>query len=214
MEQFLFVKAEYGTLVTVKTLALVFLLLIYSIKLYFLLSFRLGKDISRVKGDINGGVVSSLTVNLRPWAMESSSKNFLGWLEFLMLHVGILAAIISSFLIPYAPDLLTAPIAYTFSILAGLGFLAGLSRMVKKMSRPQLKIISSKDDYFCIVMINIFLLAGTLALTGNKETIVAFLVITAFLLVYVPFSKISHYLYWPFSRYYMGKHFGRRGIYM
>jgi hypothetical protein len=31
--------------------------------------------------------------------------------------------------------------------------------------------------------------------------------------VYVPFSKISHYLYYPFTRYYFGKSMGYRGVY-
>jgi hypothetical protein len=29
----------------------------------------------------------------------------------------------------------------------------------------------------------------------------------------VPFSKISHYLYYPFTRYYLGKSLGYRGVY-
>ena len=29
----------------------------------------------------------------------------------------------------------------------------------------------------------------------------------------MPFSKISHYLYYPFTRYYFGKSMGRRGVY-
>jgi hypothetical protein len=36
---------------------------------------------------------------------------------------------------------------------------------------------------------------------------------TAVFLVYVPFSKISHYIYYPFTRTYMGRHFGRRGVF-
>jgi hypothetical protein len=37
--------------------------------------------------------------------------------------------------------------------------------------------------------------------------------LTTFFLLYVPFSKISHYLYYPFARLYFGRHFGRRGVY-
>jgi hypothetical protein len=37
--------------------------------------------------------------------------------------------------------------------------------------------------------------------------------LTAFFLVYVPFSKISHYLYYPFTRFYFGKTMGYRGVY-
>jgi hypothetical protein len=40
-----------------------------------------------------------------------------------------------------------------------------------------------------------------------------FLLATSFFLVYVPFSKISHYLYYPFTRYWLGKALGHRGSY-
>src|SRR4030042_1239767 len=36
---------------------------------------------------------------------------------------------------------------------------------------------------------------------------------TAFFLIYVPFSKISHYLYYPFTRFYFGRTMGHRGVY-
>jgi hypothetical protein len=214
MEQFLFVKVDLGIIIVIKTLALIFLILVYALKLFLLMNFRLGKDIARAKGVMSRGITSSLTVNLRPWAMESSRKGFVGWLEFLVLHIGILVAIGTSFLIPYAPQVLQPAVIGLFMLLMGLGFLAAGARLAKKLMRPQLKIISSRDDYFCIFAITLFLLAGTLAMTGVRELITFFLVITAGLLFYVPFSKISHYLYWPFSRYFMGKHFGRRGIYL
>ena len=41
----------------------------------------------------------------------------------------------------------------------------------------------------------------------------AYFFLTAFFLIYVPFSKISHYLYYPFTRYYLGKSLGRRGVF-
>ena len=65
-------------------------------------------------------------------------------------------------------------------------------------------------------------IAGLLALplgtdeqvaSGGEGRLVAFFVLTAFFLVYVPFSKISHYLYYPFTRYYLGKTMGYRGVY-
>ena len=37
-------------------------------------------------------------------------------------------------------------------------------------------------------------------------------VLTAFFLIYVPFSKISHYVYWFFARVLMGVKYGRRGV--
>ena len=42
--------------------------------------------------------------------------------------------------------------------------------------------------------------------------LLAYFGLTAALLVYVPLSKISHYIYWFFSRYIFGVRYGRRGL--
>jgi len=39
-----------------------------------------------------------------------------------------------------------------------------------------------------------------------------YFLVTALFLIYVPFSKISHYVYWFFARAYLGVRFGRRGV--
>ena len=45
----------------------------------------------------------------------------------------------------------------------------------------------------------------------NEIYLVAYLLLTSFFLLYVPFSKISHYLYYPFTRYWIGRALGHRG---
>jgi hypothetical protein len=42
---------------------------------------------------------------------------------------------------------------------------------------------------------------------------VAYLLLTSFFLLYVPFSKISHYLYYPFTRTWLGRTMGHRGTF-
>jgi hypothetical protein len=42
---------------------------------------------------------------------------------------------------------------------------------------------------------------------------IVYLYLTSFFLLYVPFSKISHYLYYPFTRIYIGRALGHRGSY-
>ena len=42
---------------------------------------------------------------------------------------------------------------------------------------------------------------------------VAYLLLTSFFLLYVPFSKISHYLYYPFTRIWLGRTLGHRGTF-
>ena len=50
--------------------------------------------------------------------------------------------------------------------------------------------------------------------TANGEWhLLGYSYLATFFLVYVPFSKISHYLYYPFTRYYLGKSLGYRGVF-
>ena len=48
-------------------------------------------------------------------------------------------------------------------------------------------------------------------LVDNVGFHIAYLFMTSFFLIYVPFSKISHYLYYPFTRWWIGKALGHRG---
>jgi len=56
--------------------------------------------------------------------------------------------------------------------------------------------------------------SGVLAAPQTSEPWLAtYFALTAVLLLYVPFTKISHYVYWFFLRYYVGYYFGHRGVY-
>jgi nitrate reductase gamma subunit len=95
-----------------------------------------------------------------------------------------------------------------------LGTAVAVSRLGRRFARPELRLISAPDDVFSLVLLAAWLAAGILAAPQRSEAaLVAFFGLTAFFLVYVPFSKISHYMYYPFIRYYIGKHFGHRGSY-
>jgi hypothetical protein len=77
-----------------------------------------------------------------------------------------------------------------------------------------MRLISSLDDLFSITLLNVFLALAFFSVPNDKPGVLAaFFIVTAFFLVYVPFSKISHYLLWPFTRYYLGWHWGHRGVY-
>jgi nitrate reductase gamma subunit len=75
-----------------------------------------------------------------------------------------------------------------------------------------MRAISSPDDYIALALVLLFLLTGLLALLGWEPGIIAYFILAAFFLVYEPFSKIRHYLYYPFARYFYGAAFGRRGV--
>jgi hypothetical protein len=80
-----------------------------------------------------------------------------------------------------------------------------------------MRAISSPDDYFSLVLLTTWFFFALLAVpnqtSGGEWHLLTYFILTAFFLVYVPFSKISHYLYYPFTRYYLGKTWGHRGVY-
>jgi nitrate reductase gamma subunit len=94
----------------------------------------------------------------------------------------------------------------------------GLYRIGRRLLRPVMRLISTPDDYFSIFMLTAwFALGGLTELTiigtlSGEGLIVSYLLLTSFFLLYVPFSKISHYLYYPFTRFYFGRMQGHRGV--
>jgi nitrate reductase gamma subunit len=100
-------------------------------------------------------------------------------------------------------------------------FLVSVYRIARRTMRPLMRLISTPDDYFSLIMLTVWFglgvctqayLMGVMGMT-SETLLVAYLYLTSFFLLYVPFSKISHYLYYPFTRTYIGRALGHRGSY-
>jgi nitrate reductase gamma subunit len=123
-----------------------------------------------------------------------------------------------SFLIPYAPGLMRSPATVLgLQALFLLAALAGACRLVRRISDPYMRAISSPDDYFSICLLVVWLVSSAFAAPNHPQSgelpLLVYFFLTAFFLVYVPFSKISHYIYYPFARWYLGRTLGHRGVY-
>ena len=189
------------------------LVLLYILRLIVLFRRRLAQDLaSNPKGDILRGVVDAFLTIVMPWKMESTRKHWIRYVEFVIFHIGVFINIVISFVIAYAPAVLTVSARSVAIFFLAASFVAGGSRLYRRATRPEMRIISSPDDYIAMVMVLLFLSTGILALIGWKPGIIAYFVIAALFLVYEPFSKIRHYIYYPFARYFYGAAFGKRGV--
>jgi len=195
--------------------ALAFMAVVYALKVRWLLRFRAPVERTPARGNEARGVRYAMATIAMPWELPSTRVHWLRWVEFAVFHVGIAAAIGLTFVMPYWPHLAGArPVVLAFQLVFGAATLAALSRLWRRVARPELRLITSPDDVFSLALLAAWLVAGILAAPQRSEpSLVMFFGLTAFFLVYVPFSKISHYVYWPFIRYYVGRHLGHRGAY-
>jgi hypothetical protein len=187
--------------------------LLYVLRLVVLFRRRPARDIaSNAKGEIWRGTVEAFVTILAPWKMESTHKHWTRYAEFVVFHLGVFTCIALSFVIAYAPDLLTAPVRSVALVLLSASLVVGSLRLYRRASLPEMRVISSPDDYTAMGMVLLFLGTGLLSLFGWEVAAMGYFVVAALFLVYEPFSKIRHYIYYPFARYFYGATFGRRGV--
>jgi len=202
--------------------ALVFMAFVYTLRLRWLLRFKAGQERQAPTGlgdtSPRRGFIYSWANVAMPWAMESTRQKKFLYLQFVVFHLGVVAAIGLSFVIPYAAHWLTSQVlVLIFQVVIGGACLVGVIRLVRRLGNPYMRAISTPDDVFALVLLTVWFGFAFFAVpnstAGGEWHLLTYFFMTAFFLVYVPFSKISHYLYYPFTRYYLGKTMGHRGVF-
>jgi nitrate reductase gamma subunit len=207
---------------TLQEVALVIMACVYTLRLIWLFHFKAGRE--RQASTAGGGTTKTRGILYSwfnvgmPWAMESTRTKFFLYAQFVIFHLGVTAAIALSFIIPYAPQLLESQtLVLVLQVTIGAAFLVGLGRIYRRVTQKMIRAISSPDDYFSLILLTVWFFFATLAVPNRADQgegiLITYFILTAFFLIYVPFSKISHYLYYPITRYYFGKTMGYRGVY-
>jgi hypothetical protein len=200
----------------VQIAALVFMAVVYTVRLVWIFRFRVQRDRTLAVGRESAGAGYSLMNIAMPGAMESTRKRPGFYAQFVLFHLGVAFAIAGTLIIPYAPRLFESrPVVVLFQAVVAAAFSVGLVRLVRRLRNPVLRSVSSPDDYFSLILLIVWFAAAVLAMPNRPDRgegpLLVYFGLTAFFLVYVPFSKICHYLYYPFTRYYLGRSLGHRG---
>lgn len=195
---------------------------IYFLRIRWFLKWPLAKERQPATGmgDTNPkmGERYSLSTIVKPWELESARSKPIMYTQFILFHLGVVASILLSFIIPYGPGLLKS-VAFVsiMQFLVGAACVIGVLRIIRRISDPYIRAISSLDDHFSLILLTVWFAFAFMAAPNNilngEGIVLTYFLLTAFFLMYVPFSKISHYLYYPFTRTYLGRHFGRRGVF-
>ncbi len=202
----------------VQVVALSFLILVYILRIYWLFRFKSGKEKTYPEGNAKAGIAYSMLNVAMPWAMESVRKKPFFYIQFILFHLGVTLAITATFIIPYWPHLFEIhAIVMVFQFSVGLAFIVGLFRLYRRLANPSIRLISSRDDFFSLSLMILYFAVAFFAVPNNYRQsewpLILFFGLTAFFLIYVPFSKIGHYLYYPFTRFFLGRTMGHRGVY-
>ena len=196
-----------------QVIALTWMVVLYTIKAIQLSKLPMPREKETPKGKPSQGVLRSYASIFMPWSVESTRNHFWRWLGFALYHVGCLVAIVNTFTYTFTPGFMTPTVKLVFSILIVPAILIGFSKLIRRIVRPEIRHISTPDDYFSLLTLQLFFFTGIMALL--LDTIFwrsSYYIITAAFLFYVPFSKISHYIYFFFARFLTGKRYGWRGI--
>ena len=206
---------------TLQEAALTFMALVYTTRILWLLGSRPARSARRPRGPgTTKGRASSTpwAIIAMPWAMESTRTQALALLQFVVFHSGVAAAIALSFIIPYGPwaagghALARLAIqAITGAACRGRVSCAWCGGSSARTCAPSARRTTTSRLSLLTVWFFFAVLAAPNDTSGGEGLLLAFFLLTAFFLVYVPFSKISHYLYYPFTRYYFGKTHGLSG---
>jgi hypothetical protein len=203
--------------------ALIFLLVVYTIRITWL-HFRFNKGTERQPKTGHPsttrakGALYSLLIIALPWDMESFRTKPVRYLQFVFFHLAIAATIGLAFIIPYGPSLLgSEPFLWTLRIVLAFGALSGIMKIVRRFTDIVVRTVSNMDDHFSLIGCTAWIISALLMVTTGGITQSVSLQVFFYLLVilnfYAPFSKISHYIFYPFTRYWFGASMGYRGVY-
>ncbi len=194
-------------------IALIIFVGLYTLRISHIVRLPLPKESAPNRGNPGLGVVMSFSSIINPFSMDSTTKHIGRWVEFMIYHLGALSAILATFTLPFAPNMMTYPVRIVFAVFIGLAVPIGLIKIIRRFTNPHLRHISVPDDYFSLIAVEFYFIFAALCLVFfNDLWRFIFFLVTALFLIYVPFSKISHYVYWFFARIYLGIRFGRRGV--
>ncbi len=167
-------------------------------------------DQARPKGSLRSGILYAYTLGMAPWSKESTRMHTAAYLRGVAFHLGIFLGLAALAAGPWA-SALPAWLAAAVAILAGLGALLGLVGIRMRLVEPNLKALSTPDDYFAAALVSLFLGACSLAYV-NFNLMPVFYLTSAVMLAYAPLGKIRHCIYFAYSRLFYGKFIGSHAV--
>lgn len=184
------------------------------------------RDRIQSKGSKFGGVVKTYLKGLImlpfiPWVKNIFSRNALTYVAGGLFHLGLFAVIffgtphmlVWKSLLGFGWPTLPLPVADWLSAIA---IIALLVLLVNRLVHPVLRLITRTPDWFNWLFVFIPFVTGymmTHHLWFRYEVLFSLHMISVnILLIWIPLSRISHFIFYFFSRTIHGAQFGKRAV--
>lgn len=193
-------------------LALVFGIGAMTARLVALLQRPQKPDLARVRGREGAAIAYAYTLAMLPWSKESTRIHWLDYSRGVIFHLGIAGGLITLTL-SFFPGLtnLPAPLLAVGGYFLAIAFICGAIGLILRATHPRLRSLSTPDDYLAVILVAGFVGLSSWVLV-RPEGLSFYYGWAAIMFTYLPFSKIRHFLYWFFARFFLGQSFGRRGV--
>ena len=175
-------------------------------------TFALGRRpiYAHARGSSFAGIMYAFGLGMLPWEKESAAKHIWTYIGGILYHLGILVAMLflaTVVLSVSLPQTLMQPVR----ILLIMGVVCGVALLVKRTFKQHMRSLSSGDDYWANILVDVLLLSALMS-TFFEAVQVVFLVIAIITFLYIPFGKLRHCAFFFYSRILFGEFFGRRGV--
>lgn len=121
-------------------ISLDFMVVVYLLRVRWILRFSPAMERTSARGSHREAVAYSWSVLAMPWGLEEYRRHPIRYVEFVIFHAGIIAAIGVSFAMPLAPTILAyAAIGDILRALMTLAVTTGIIRLPRRCLNPSLR---------------------------------------------------------------------------
>jgi hypothetical protein len=188
------------------------ILCLVSLSYRFIRLLRLGapKDFSSRRGELRSGITYSFLGAMSPWKKESAYFHLPTYAAGLFYHAGTFTSIVLFFLFLFNFHI-EGLLRWSIITLLAISGACGIGILAKRTAVRRLRHLSNLDDYVANVLVTLFQFL-TLALLVKEAFAPFYFLCVSLLLLYLPFGKLKHALYFFAARYHLGLFYGWRGV--
>ncbi|MDQ7778414.1 MAG: hypothetical protein RDV41_01735 [Planctomycetota bacterium] len=157
------------------------------------------------------GIAYNFTGAMLPSHKESATLHLSKFFVGVTMHIGAFTAFACLLLSRFGVNL-TGRARYPLVVIVGLGLAAGIFLCFRRVFSITLRRISSPDD-FVAILATCGLMATTAVFLLYPPALTAAYIYAAVLLVYLPFGKLRHVVFFFAARAEFGARLGARGVY-